>query len=474
MTLEQLTTSKIATLEDAIAIIRLQAIEIARLQTEVRRLSEEVARLSKNSRNSSKPPSSDITKPPGEQRQPGKRKRGGQRGHFGCSREPLPREKLNGVKEVELKKCPDCGEELNNERTDEIKRDQIAELVSCPVEVIEYLRYGHVCPKCNVVHYPKLPEGLIEGQPYGIRLQSLLVYLKGALGASYSEIAELSRDVFNLPISRAGVCNAINRGSEALAEPYFELQEALSSEEELHADESGWKDSGKRFWVWLFCNQTLAFFYISPSRGAKVLKEVLGEVFNGRLTSDFYGAYINYAGARLQLCLAHLIRDIKYLATLPDPAAQAFGKKLLQHFRIVFRLWHNRGLYSPEEFQRRVRRFEPRLRNFLFSLEFERGPARTMQRRLVKHWNAIFRFLHHPQLYEPTNNEAEQTMRVVVRIRRQTQGSRSVWGQLWASRILTVLGTCRKQQRSSWAFINQALSAFHFGTKTPSLLPTSG
>ena len=39
--------------------------EVAALKAEVARLAELVAKLSKNSSNSSKPPSSDIVKPPG-------------------------------------------------------------------------------------------------------------------------------------------------------------------------------------------------------------------------------------------------------------------------------------------------------------------------------------------------------------------------------------------------------------------------
>ena len=76
----------------------------------------------------------DIVKPKHEQRQPGKRKRGGQRGHFGYTRELLAREELDGINESELTTCPDCGTGLNPKRVDEVKRNQIAELVERPVE----------------------------------------------------------------------------------------------------------------------------------------------------------------------------------------------------------------------------------------------------------------------------------------------------------------------------------------------------
>jgi hypothetical protein len=67
----------------------------------------------------------------------------------------------------------------------------------------------------------------------------------------------------------------------------------------------------------------------------------------------------------------------------------------------------------------------------------------------MKHWPSLFLFVRDPTMFEPTNNAAEQTMRVVVRIRRQTQGT-----------------------RSAWAFIRQAVYVKNFGGYFPSLVPS--
>ena len=61
-------------------VIEEQAGEIKRLGAELEKLREENARLKKNSTNSSKPPSSDIVKPPRPKPKGKKRKRGGQKG----------------------------------------------------------------------------------------------------------------------------------------------------------------------------------------------------------------------------------------------------------------------------------------------------------------------------------------------------------------------------------------------------------
>ena len=76
-------------------------------------LQAEVARLKKNSSNSSKPPSSDIVKPPKPAGPRGrKRKIGGQPGHEGHFREPFATEEIDRVAPYKLTTCPDCGGKL--------------------------------------------------------------------------------------------------------------------------------------------------------------------------------------------------------------------------------------------------------------------------------------------------------------------------------------------------------------------------
>jgi len=87
----------------------------------------------------------------------------------------------------------------------------------------------------------------------------------------------------------------------------------------------------------------------------------------------------------------------------------------------------------------------------------------------MRQWDNLFRFVYNPELYQPTNNAAEQAVRHTVRIRTQ-KGSRSLAGREWNARIMTVLGTCKKQRRSSWNFIKEAIEAQYFNRNFPTLL----
>lgn len=77
--------------------------QIAALLQRIQQLEEENARLKKNSGNSSKPPSSDLVKPPKEPQHPGKKRNlGAQPGHGKCTRQPFAPDQVNEVIEYEL------------------------------------------------------------------------------------------------------------------------------------------------------------------------------------------------------------------------------------------------------------------------------------------------------------------------------------------------------------------------------------
>jgi hypothetical protein len=69
-----------------------------------------------------------------------------------------------------------------------------------------------------------------------------------------------------------------------------------------------------------------------------VLVEVLGREFEGILGCDYYSAYRKYMrefGVLVQFCLAHFIRDVKFLAEHPDARNRAHGQRLLTALRFV-------------------------------------------------------------------------------------------------------------------------------------------
>ena len=67
-----------------------------------------------------------------------------------------------------------------------------------------------------------------------------------------------------------------------------------------------------------------------------MLIKVLGKEFDGVLGCDYFSSYRSYMDrfdVTIQFCLAHLIRDVKFLTTLPDARDRAYGEQLREELR---------------------------------------------------------------------------------------------------------------------------------------------
>lgn len=448
--------------------------EVAGLKAQVALLSEQVAKLAKNSSNSSKPPSSDIVKPP-KPKPKGKRKKerrkiGGQPGHPKYDRQPFAVEDLSDAWEYHLDHCPDCGGRVKRAKA-EARVVQQAEVVESPIRIDEHRGLAYYCGRCRKVHYAPLPPEVEKGGLVGPRLSALVAYLKCGCHASFSTIRKFLRDVMKITISRGQLAKVIRKVSQALQGVYDELLDRLPTEAVLNVDETGHKENKKRFWTWCFRAELYTLFKIDASRGSKVLLEVLGDQFNGVLGCDYFSAYRKYMkdiGVELQFCLAHLIRDVKFLTTLPDRATRRYGERVLDGLRRLFDVIHRRETMTEAGFTRTLEQ----ARRDLIAVATccpKRRQAENVAKRFDLHGEAYFRFITTPGI-EPTNNLAEQAIRFVVIDRRITQGTRSETGRQWCERIWTVMATCAQQGRSVLHFLERAVHAYFTGLPTPSLL----
>jgi len=432
----------------------------------------ELAKARKNSSNSSKPPSSDIVKPPKAPRTGKRRRRGGQEGHPLHERPPFPPEDIDATKTHTLDCCPGCGGALlPSEAAADIV--QQIEMAAKLVNVTEHRGLAYWCPRCRTVHCAPLPPEVDRAGLVGPRLTALVAYLKGACHASFSTIRKFFRDVMGFRVARGQLAKVIAKVSDSLEGAYLELLAQLSSEPHLNVDETGHPENGKRLWTWCFRAELYTVFKIDPSRGSKVLVEVLGKAFDGVLGCDYFSAYHKYMGdfgIEVQFCLAHLIRDVKFLTTHPDQATRHYGEKVLGGLRNLFSTIHRREQMGEAEFQKALERARDEVLRLILSYVPERSEARNLAKRFREHAEAYFRFITTPGV-SPTNNLAEQAIRFVVIDRLITQGTRSKKGRRWCERIWTVLATCERQGRSSFEYLLSSVTHSFAALPHPSLLP---
>ncbi len=446
------------------------------LEQQVQRIGElerELAKTRKNSSTSSKPPSSDIVKPPRPSPPGGngKRKIGGQPGHARHERPPFPADAVSESHEYTLDACPGCGGRLQpaNETPRVIQQ---VEVIEAPIRMEEHRGRAYWCRRCQRVHYAPLPPAVEKGGLVGPRLTALIGFLKGACHMSFSTIRKFLRDVVGVTISRGQLSNVLNKASAALRETYEELVRRLPLEAYLRVDETGHKENKRRLWTWCFRAEAYTVFHIAETRSSQVLWDVLGEEFNGVLGCDYFSAYRKYmkeCNILVQFCLAHLIRDVKYLTTLPDPDTVAYGQDILEALRELFHVFHRREQMSEPAFAARLADAREAV---LAAALIDAPPAREVQNmadRFRQHGDAYFQFITTPGV-DPTNNRVEQAIRFVIIDRLITQGTRSPKGRTWSERIWTVLATCAQQGRSAFHFLCDAVEAHFTGRPAPTLV----
>ncbi len=460
---------------------RLQA-RVADLEAENARLRAELAAARKHSGNSSKPPSSDIAKPAPKTGSSTRRRTGGQPGHPRHERKPFAPDQVDERQIHGLDQCPDCGGRDLETLGQPAQVLQQVELLSKPFKVTEHVVLACRCRDCQKIQTGQLPAAIAATGLIGPRMIALLLFLKGAMRSSYTAMEELLHHVIGLKVCRGYLVKVMMRGSKVLESPVEELRSVLPTQRCLNVDETGHKDNGKGMWTWCFRAKEFVLFSIQVSRGSDVLIQFLGSEFNGVLGCDYFSAYRKYMGimsGSLQFCFAHLIRDLKFLAGHPDPMMQLYAQPILQAVRRMFHLIHEQVEHPAADLPCQLQRMSKRiialavdtacLSPIEWYVKEEYPEVFNMAQRFRKHGEAYFTFITTPEI-GPTNNAAEQALRFVVMDRRATQGTRSDKGQTFCERIWTVVGTCRMNKRSIFAYLCEAVTAWASGLPVPSLI----
>ncbi len=467
--------ARVTSLEAEIVSVREQLAKkdsIAKtLEAEVATVREQLAVAKKDSTTSSKPPSSDIVKPKSPLPDGSKRAIGGQPGHPKHERQPFPPEQVTHFETHLLTCCPDCGGPLRPSG-DKAKVVQQVDVQKPPLVIEQHTCPEFWCDRCQSGFQAAMPKHIEKGGLVGQQLTALIAFMKGGCHASFSTVRTFLRDVVGVTICRGQLAKLLGKVTEALKKPYEELLHLLPHEEVLNVDETGHKDKKVLWWTWCFRAELYTLFHIDPDRSADVLMTVLGKEFKGTIGCDYWSAYRRYmreCNVHLQFCLAHLIRDVKFLTTLPDKRDQCYGEALRVALKELFEVIHQREQLDKMVFQSRLEKARAKIVQIGCSAP-QTQHGQNMAKRFREHGESYFRFVTTPGV-EPTNNLAEQAIRFVVIDRHITQGTRSEGGRLFCERMWTVIATCVQQSRSVWDYVREAIGCWFEGTAAPSLLP---
>lgn len=455
--------------------------QIAEQQQQIANLERQLADQRKNSTNSSKPPSSDgLAGEPRERRrktgQKRQRRPGGQPGHPGHHRQLVPPEQVSETKLVLPTQCRHCHQPLPPQadglRTEgEPRRHQVTELPPIRAHVTEYQCPQVVCAACGKTTQAPLPEELAGH--FGPQLTALIAYWTVVCRLPRRVVEVMLADVLGIDLSLGSTQKAWEEVSQAVAQPYNELQQQLPQQAVLHVDETGWRTNGDKRWIWAFVAARFIFYVVGASRGTDVLVALLGSVFQGILCNDRLPSYLKYHAGKMQLCWAHLIRSLRGIQDHPHSLeAEHFARDALQHVQRLFRLvWRFRqGELTRQQLIVRSRPIRNKIRALAVSYwDSCDNEVANMANAFGEHYERLFCFLFHAGV-EPTNNRAERALRTAVQWRKIAFGNRSREGEIAVGRLLTVTQTCRLQQRPALDYLTTAVQCHRRRIPVPSLL----
>lgn len=368
------------------------------------------------------------------------KKLGAPRGHEGATRK-IP--ELTETMNYFLTKCPTCNELLGKPfDIEERIEEEIPE--PQPVKTTKHVIGFYNCKNCGVV---TAKTGLPREGCFGKNILAHTTLMKYDDRLPARKVVNTLNRSYLLSLTHSTVLNIVQRVVKAVQHAYEQLKMQVRTFFNVYIDETGVKVQGKQFWIWIFTTVTMTFFVIRKSRHCKVVKEVLGDDFNGVINCDGWETYKTYKNNNnnvlLQRCWAHATREVGAVAEKHDEV-----KPLHKWFQDIYvkvckARESGKPLYQRTKLKENC---EKELRRWLDVTKpyKELKTVRTKIENGFEHW---FTCIIHPEV-EPTNNRAERMLREEVVLRKITGTLRNEKGTT-ANEVMMSLITTWKQQNKN-------------------------
>ena len=387
---------------------------------------------------------------------------GAKPGHPGRRRPPPP-EITHHDEHPPLTHCPQCGSAVGAPAGRRFRL--IEEIAETQPEVTKHSIPRHWCPQCKKLVEPPVVDAM-PGATFGHRLVALTAWLHYGVGTTISQVVAVLNHHLHFTLSPGGLVNAWQGLAAILLAWYTEIGEQVKACGVLHADETGWRVSGRTHWLWCFTTRKATYYMIDHSRGSPALSKFFTSAFDGILVTDFWAAYNAVVCTARQACLPHLFRELDKTDDA-DPSAPwaRFSKKLKRLLRDAIRLGKRDGL-PPERHASRRARLDKRLAALL-DTESSNKNVKRLLKRLRRYRDALFTFLDHPGT-PSDNNHAEREIRPAVVMRKTSLCNRSENGANAQAVFMSVYRTLKLRGLDPLETIVSALKHY---VRTASLPP---
>ena len=316
--------------------------------------------------------------------------------------------------------------------------------------------------KAQYVHYrifdepdsSDLPpvDGVRNGKcEYGLEILITLAYLVYWTGVSIDKACGILAFFTGLELSKSQADSLLSQLAADWQIEYEAIAELVAAAAILYIDETGWKVGKRSCYTWIFSTLSTVLFKCGVGRGKAVLKDVLGEQFDGIGVTDDYNAYQSQFSEH-QLCWAHFLRKAIALS-LRNPDNRQYKRFVKSLFTIYYdavRFSRDRRFSAGR--QAKVDKLQSRIRMICRRSGEELDDAAPaddakfvrLQNELVDHTEKLFVFVLHPEV-EATNNRSERQARSEAMARKAARTSKTESGAKRRGVIMSVLASLSKR-----------------------------
>ena len=219
-------------------------------------------------------------------------------------------------------------------------------------------------------------------------------------------------------------------------------------------DETGWRIGGRNAWLWDFVTPDATVYRIEHSRGADVIKAVLGGDFSGVLVRDGWAPYMHLEAATHQTCVAHLLRRCHgMLETARGRAREVpLAARSLLLETLAVRDRRDRGELGGAAPEAGIAELAARLAVLLDRSRIIRPANRRLLTHLRRERHAMVTVLRRRDV-EATNFRAEQGIRPAVVNRKMWGGTRTRPGAHAQEVLMSVVQTCHQRRAGVVGFL---------------------
>lgn len=217
--------------------------------------------------------------------------------------------------------------------------------------------------------------------------------------------------MFGLKISEGSVDNLLERMAQKALPLYNKIREQVQQSHVVGSDETGSRFGGKKGWFHVWQTTRLTFIVASFNRGYSTINDYFTNGFPLTVyVSDCWAAQLKVAALAHQLCIAHLLRELR---NFEDALSCRWSSQMKQLLQDAIAL--NKQMRSQDYLVLgiAVNKLEERLSELLLADHCaSHKKVKAFVKRLKKNRNSILTFLHHPKV-PPDNNGSERAIRNV-------------------------------------------------------------